>query len=210
MFHRTVIALLIACALTIGPAARAQVNAAQIFQRVMSNQSLDMTPQTTLALGGAVDVMFSQCEDLSVASADRLTLASFLQTAATRAAAGGRYSDPSLSETLGSQATGSAYYTAAGAYALETYGCGARGSTLLARIADAINASKASSSESTFVKTCRARHSEATCVCTAEIGRAVDSDFDSRTYSADTIRSIINANPFLGMQVSFKCGLVNY
>ncbi|MEM1194657.1 MAG: hypothetical protein AAGH57_01010 [Pseudomonadota bacterium] len=210
MFHRILIAVLVACALAIGPVARAQDSATQIFQRVMSNQSLDMTPQTTLALGGAIDVMFSQCQDLNVASADRLTLASFVQTAATRAAAGGRYSDPSLSETLGSQVNGSAYYTAAGAYALETYGCGARGSTLLARIADTINVSKARSSESTFVKTCRARHNEATCVCTAEIGRAVDSDFDSRTYSADTIRSIISANPFLGMQVSLKCGLVNY
>ncbi len=210
MLRRGWIAIVGCFALALGSSATAQESATQIFQQVMSSRSLDMTPQTTLALGGAADVLFTQCDDLSVSTEDRVVLGSFIQTAATRAAVGGRYSDPSLSETLGSQASGTAYYNAAGLYVLNTYGCGKDGSALLSRIADTIQASKAKSVESTFVKTCKARHSEQTCVCTAEVGRAVDPNFDNRTYSADTIRSILAANPFLGMQVGMKCGLSNY
>ncbi|MEO1047926.1 MAG: hypothetical protein AAFW59_06320 [Pseudomonadota bacterium] len=210
MIRRFALAIFLCLGIVATPTAFAQENTAQTFQKVMSGASLDMTPQTTLALGGAIDVMTSQCDDLTIAPLDRPVLATFVQTAATRAAVGGRYSDPNLSETLGSQASGAAYYNAAGLYAIQTYGCGAGGSRLLSRIADTINASKASSVESTFVKTCKARHSEATCVCTAEIGRSVNPKFDSLTYSADTVRSIIGANPFLGIQIAGRCGLVNY
>lgn len=181
---------------------------AEIIDGFRNLTPIPMTPKSTLILGGIADHLLTRCSnDLSLSTAERLRLADFVSTAATRAAIGGRYSDPDLGRGIGDQMGGMAVY-ATGGQMVQGVPCGEDASGFLKHIVSSVNAQRDEGGR--FVSTCTPVHGVTKCQCLAEIGQSVFPGFQSAEYSRDAVYGVIQANPFLGLMVAGKCGIVNY
>ena len=189
-------------------AARAEANAGGIIASVLAGRPVPMGPKSTLLLGGMADNITTRCKGrINIPYADRSTIASFLLTAATRASVGGRYKDPDLGRALGSQTSGFAVY-GFGGRSVSGLRCGPATDRVLRTIARSV--AKGKSAGGRYVESCARTHGRKKCACVAEIGQTLDPNFRNRSYTRRSIKWIIESNPFLGMQLAFKCGIGNY
>ncbi|MEO0822917.1 MAG: hypothetical protein AAF074_21135 [Pseudomonadota bacterium] len=178
------------------------------FKAMQKGEVVRLTPKSTLVLGGVADNLLARCKGrISLNGPERLRVADFLSLAATRAAVGGRYSDPDLGRALGDQFTGLALYSAAGQAARKIQ-CGRPATAVLRYIVKVADGTGQSAGR--FLESCSPVHGAGRCRCLVKIGQSINPRFADGPYSRRAVYGIIQANPFLGLQVAMKCGIVNY
>ncbi|MEJ6391317.1 hypothetical protein [Gymnodinialimonas ulvae] len=102
-----------------------------VFTNLADGTPVPNSPTSTLIMGGITDRLTTESSELSISAQDRVTLTGLLSRAATRAAVGGSYSDPDLSQSVGDQISGMQLYAASGELAFQSVGCGDVASELL-------------------------------------------------------------------------------
>lgn len=185
-----------------------EANAGAIIAATLAGRTVAMGPKSTLLLGGMADHILTRCKGrISIPMKDRMTVAGFMTTAATRASVGGRYKDPDLGRSIGSQVSGFAVY-GFGGQSVKRLRCGRATDQVLRTIARSV--AKEGRRAGRYVETCARHHGKRKCACVAGIGQTLDPNFRDRAYTRRSIKWIIESNPFLGLQVAFKCGIGNY
>lgn len=191
------------------PESHAEDSIRSVLQAMEEGRSIPNSPKTILFLGGAADWLVSNCEDLDLSLSQRAELGSFIQLAATRAAVGGRYSDPDLGQGIGDQLSGIQVYAAGGALAEQT-NCGAAGTRLARMIVNNTRANRETDAGSDFVASCQGQFSGEQCRCLLQVGQAIIPGLESQPYGEMVIPRIIESNPFLGFQIALQCGITDY
>lgn len=144
----------------------------------------------------------------------RQILQKFLSSSAFVGAVGRKYGARNLGEGLMDQAQSMAAH-AAGQHAAQRIGCSALGKRMTDNVVSYLKTtSGANGSAAPFVSGCvdyySGRYNKRQCQCIADIGRAVIPNIHQTPFTPGTIKSIIQGNPFVGLQVGFKCGIGDY
>ncbi len=206
---KSVFAILIL--VTAASATAATGNAVQILTTVAAGKTVEMSPDSTIVLGGAADTLTTQCGIAGLTVEERLQLTTFIRTAATRMAVGDRYADPSLGKAVGSQMSGGQYYAAAGVAAKRSIPCGTSSTRFLKTVVRSITESRASGAKGQFVASCsRSSLSAQQCSCLLETASTIYPNLASSTYDRSIISSVMQANPIIGFQLIARCGIGDY
>ncbi len=142
-------------------------------------------------------------------------LQKFLTSSALVGSIGSRYGSPDLGEGLGDQAASMSAY-ALGEKTATNLGC--EGDTAKRMTNNLVSHLKRTASDgagqSTYVAGCAkyyaGRYSVQQCQCIADIGRSIYPKIHQYEFSRDSIYSIIQSNPFVGLQVGIQCGIGDY
>lgn len=181
------------------------------YQAALQGQSFELNEKNMLFMSGIGTVLMDQC-DLPRNPQNRVTMALFVKSGQDLAALGNQYSNPNLGQMLGSLASGQGIFIA-GAQVARGIGCSAPEAKLLANgIVKAVesNTRGPDGGESTFVRTCTPKYSEVQCQCLGNLGRAALPNIHQMTFHRDIIKAIIHRSPFVSLQISMVCGIVNY
>lgn len=175
------------------------------------HRTLSKNEQSFIA--GASRGLLVQC-NYPTNIASRIKLNSFLSSSIWVAVSGSDYSNPDFRGTLNSQSQGMFSEAAGGRYA-KSLGCTQRGRKLANNIVKYLNRTSSGSKKgANWVTGCAThysgRYSKAQCQCIADLGRAVIPGIHQTRFSRFDIKRIIKGNPFVGMQVAFRCGIGDY
>ncbi len=172
-------------------------------------KSFQLTAQNLAFFGGLGSGMLRQCGAPSKASA-KLAMQKFVLTSANGSMLGTMYSDKNMSKAWASAAQQQTLFST-GASVGEQIPCSQaeRAST---GILQALQASSrgADGGLSTFVKSCQSSFDQRRCQCLGDTGRTVMPDIHKRVYNRRIIKSIIDRNPFIGLQIAMTCQIGNY
>jgi hypothetical protein len=170
-----------------------------------------MTTETFLFLGGVASELLTRC-GVPTDAAARAALALFVKSASERAALGGNYSDPSISNMMRQNMSGLAIFSA-GVTFMRSLGCPRPAVDQLAReILEAVNRAQSGpgGGPSPFIQSCRGVFSMQQCACIGQVGQAVIPGIHQMNYDRSIIRRIIEGSPLVGLQIATVCGVQNY
>lgn len=144
----------------------------------------------------------------------RLKLQKFLSSSIFVGIIGRQYGNPNLGKGLEDQAASQAAYVT-GISTAKSIGCTALGKNTANGIVKYLDRTSSDGDVSNnYVNGCTkyysGRYTKAQCQCIADIGRSVFPNIHAQAFSPRSIKSIINSNPFVGMQIGFQCGIGNY
>ncbi len=182
-----------------------------LYSRILDGKPVEFNDESMLFMSGVASYLIETCK-LPKDVQDRLDLAKFVAAGQQLAAVGNQYSHPNLSEMLSDTFDGRASYSA-GYITAESVGCTSSVAPHLADgLAEAVrnNTAGQSGGPSLFVETCTPVHTEKSCQCVADLGRAVVPNIHQLRYHRDIIARIIDGNPMVGIQLAFVCGIGNY
>ncbi|MCB9947752.1 MAG: hypothetical protein H6842_07975 [Rhodospirillaceae bacterium] len=170
-----------------------------------------LSPREIVFTAGLAHALLEQC-GLPRDVGSRGTLATFLTSSQWVAMVGREYGNPNLGQGLADQAGSSVTYSA-GIAALDMIGgCSSPAAEPLAD--GIVRYLRRSASESPYVDGCQryysGRYSRRQCQCLADIARAVYPNIHQSTFSRESIATLIQRNPFVGLQVALQCGFGNY
>ena len=152
-------------------------------------------------------------ENCKVPTQHRLKLQKFLTSSSLVGAIGGQYGNKDLGAGLGDQTASGTVY-AAGASVAKEMGC--QDATRLTNgvLAYLDRTASGNGQGAKYVKGCvqyyGGQYSEQQCQCVADIGQSLYPNIHSLEFSRDSIASIIQRNPFVGLQIAGQCRIGNY
>jgi hypothetical protein len=169
------------------------------------------SPQEQLFVAGLSRSLLESC-GLPKDRGSRLKLEKFLTSSMWVSGAGRRYGDSR--EGLGNAFDSLQAYSA-GSIASKSIGCGPEGERLSKGIVNYLDrTSGAGGGGSTYVDGCAryysGQYTREQCQCVADIGRSIFPDIHQSAFSRESIGSIVNANPLVGLQMGMRCGIGDY
>ncbi|CDF34471.1 unnamed protein product [Chondrus crispus] len=182
----------------------------QDLDRVLSsNGSIAVTVENQAFLGGLGSGMLKQC-GVPQNGALRAEMQKFVLTIVNGSIMGSNYSDRNLGKVWGSAARQQANL-ASGIHVGRQIPC-KTAAAVSVRLIKALKASTrgADGGLSPFVHSCSPKFDQRRCQCLADNGRAVMPDIHQQFYRRDLIKSIINRNPLIGLQIAMACQISNY
>lgn len=184
----------------------------QVADRILSGRPFRFDDISQPVTAGAAAWFMENCST-TLSTGDRLELVDFIKAVNVGMIGGTAYADPDIGNAIASQQAYGARYVA-GAYGAQAFGCqGEDTSRILEYIRDSIRFNKQGSGGqggATFVKTCSSRHGEAACNCLLSQGIAIDANLANTPYSADTMFSLSEKNPFVAVLMMAQCGVTDY
>lgn len=164
-------------------------------------------------LGGIASVLIGNCHYSRSAEAQK-RLETLVTTAASKTMYGEKRNDEDLGKMVSSQAEHISAMTL-GSEIAEKFRCDKIGDKTLKNIDNYLEtSSKASSPHGGFVDGCTdyysGRYSKAQCQCIADVGRSMYPDIYDMGYHPSIIKSVIDKNPIIGLQITMQCHIGNY
>ncbi|MGF6695207.1 hypothetical protein M2318_005308 [Metapseudomonas resinovorans] len=193
------------------PAEYRQHRYAPALHAVLSKCSREFSQDEQMFIAGMSQSLIDNC-GFPESMESRSHLAPFLTSASLVIATGGSRSG-GLGEQMSDQMTNVAAYGAGGEVAGKL-GCGQWASQLADNIVEVVSAAQAVRARSPYVIGCAQQYAgtytEQQCQCVADVGSSAIPGLHEREFSSASFREIIQAYPFLGIQIAMQCGIGDY
>lgn len=185
------------------PARKSELNA------LLNDKSFELTAQNLAFFGGLGSGMLRQC-GTPVKGRAKAEMQKFVLTSANGSLLGTMYSDKDMRKAWASSAQQQTIFST-GIRVGEQIPC-AQAERASMGILKALRVSSrgADGGLSPFVKSCRSSFDQRRCQCLADTGRTVMPDIHKRYYNRRIIKTIIQQNPLIGLQIAMTCKISNY
>ncbi len=178
---------------------------------VLSKCDREFSQDEQMFIAGIAQSLIDNC-GFPESMESRSQLAPFLTSASLVIATGGSRSG-SLGEQMSDQMTNVAAYGTGGEIA-NKLGCSQWASDLADNIVEVVSAAQAVRASSPYVRGCAQQYAgtytEQQCECVANVGSTAIPDLHNREFASASFREIIQAYPFLGIQIATQCGIGDY
>lgn len=183
----------------------------EVLSAISKSCPLDLSQKQQLFVAGISRNLLERCGFPSNIN-DRMALQTFLSSSALAGVIGSQYGNPDLGKGLGDQSASMAALTSGSLFA-NSLECDAMANGLADGIVKQVRSS-AATDESPYVSGCvryyGGKYSTQQCECVANIGKAITPNIARNEFSPRSIKRIIEANPFVGLQIAMQCGIGDY
>jgi|GEM_PF-5896961 len=182
-----------------------------VAMKILSGKPFRFDEISQPVVGGVAYWFMENCRT-AVGTADKIELLDFVKSVYLGTMGGVAYADPDLGKAISSQHAYLARFTA-GIVGAQQFGCSRETTQILEYILESIRFNKRGTTAggvSPFIESCSRRHGGAKCECLLSQGIAIEGSLANTVYTADTLKRLMEKNPFVVLGILAQCGISEY
>lgn len=182
-----------------------------VATKILSGKPFQFDEVSQPVVGGVAYWFMENCQT-AVGAADKIELLDFVKAVYLGTMGGTAYADQDLGNAISSQHAYLARFTA-GIAGAQQLGCLSETTQILEYILESIRYNKRGTAEggvAPFIESCSRRHGGPKCECLLSQGIAIEGSLANTVYTTDTLKRLMERNPFIVLGILAQCGISEY